>query len=99
MQIQPFSGGGYQAVGVSMGLLIEKALAVNFAALAEHVSICISRFKFHPALIKIALLRNQAVADPAVGQQYAHCHRISRRQGELLLLDRRNQSSIILSDR
>src|SRR5579864_4392857 len=81
-----------------MGLLIDKASAVNSSALAEHVSVRILSLELHPTFIKIALLGNQTVANAAVRQHDTYGNSISRRQRELLRLDGRNQLPIVLTN-
>src|SRR5262245_20964915 len=79
-----------------MGL--QESVLVERSAVTENPTRGIFGRKFHPAFIKVALLRHQAVPDPAVLDDGIDGDGLSRRQCELLPVNWGDELAVTLAD-
>src|SRR5215471_3028929 len=73
---------------------IEEALLIEETAVINGASIRISNAKFHPAFVKVPLLRYKAMTGPRILEHHVHGDNLARDYRESLFFNGRNQSDI-----
>ena len=74
MQIDPFAFLGNQTIRVSMGLIIQKPVGFDVAAVKEFGTVSVRRSKLHPALVEIPLFWHKIVTDFFILYDHPHGH-------------------------
>src|SRR6476646_4197508 len=91
MQVNPLAFLGDQAIGVSMGLIIQKAIGFDEPAVKKLRAVRVSGGEFHPAFVKISLFGHKIVADFFILYDESHGHGFTGQYCVVLPVQRRNE--------
>ena len=92
MQVDPLAFLGNQAIGISVGLIIQKAIRLDEAAVKEFRAVNVSGGELYPAFVKISLFGHKIVADFFVLYDYSHGHGFTGQHCMVLPVQRRNET-------
>src|SRR5205807_2664076 len=88
MKFKQFAVIANQAVSVCMGVLFDETIRLEGSAVEKFLSGVVSGGEFHPALIKISLLRHQVMANLLVLDHHLDGDGFSCKQAEILPVQR-----------
>ncbi len=92
MQVDPLAFLGNQAIGVGVGLIIQKTIRFNEAAVKELRAISVGGGELYPALVKISLFGHQVMADFFILYDYSHGHGFTGQHCMVLPVQRGNET-------